>query len=230
MVRTMEYIRKIYRNENDYNDFIIVFAKLDGISVTTSIGDRKVEFSDGTSFYLNDSAKFNTIIEEPLFVYRNKSLLDFQFLEHFNYETEDAFIYENKLYRVDNAEDVYRNGVLQAAKFAPLAILRKEDYPRKIDTIKFLRKVLWSNFVLVLSTDYDSVYYTKIDFKFPKYLKKGSRIRFIDKKGKITYSIVRKQDYKMVDVIIKGRDVVFTCHAAHLLYRCGYNDYLMYTG
>lgn len=230
MVRTMEYIRKIYRNENDYNDFIVVFAKLDGISVTTSIGERKVEFSDGTSFYLNDSAKFNTTIEEPLFVYRNNSLLDFQFLEHFNYKTEDAFIYENKLYCVDNAEDAYRNGVLQAAKFAPLSILRKEDYPRKIDTIKFLRKVLWSNFVLVLSTDYDSVYYTKIDFKFPKYLKKGSRIRFIDKKGKITYSIVRKQDYKMVDVIIKGIDVVFTCHAAHLLCRCGYNDYLMYTG
>ena len=230
MVRTMEYIRKIYRNENDYNDFIVVLAKLDGISVTTSIGDRKVEFSDGTSFYLNDSAKFNTTIEEPLFVYRNNSLLDFQFLEHFNYATEDAFIYENKLYCVDNAEDAYRNGVLQAAKFAPLAILRKEDYPRKIDTIKFLRKVLWSNFVLVLSTDYDSVYYTKIDFKFPKYLKKGSRIHFIDKKGEIIYSIVRNQNYKMVDVIIKGRDVVFTCHSAHLLYRCGYNDYLMYTG
>ena len=46
MVRTMEYIRKIYRNENDYDDFIVVFAKLDGISVATSIGDRKVEFSD----------------------------------------------------------------------------------------------------------------------------------------------------------------------------------------
>lgn len=226
----MQYIRKVYRSENDYNDFIVVFAKLDGITVNTTIGERKVEFNDGTSFYLTDGAKFNTVIEEPLFIYGNNSLLDFQFIEHFNYETEDTFIYENKTYCIDKAEDAYRNGVLQAAKFAPLAILSKEDYPRKVDTIKFLRKVLWSNFVLVISTDCDSVYYTKIDFKFPKYLKKGSRIRFIDKKGKTAYSIVRRQDYKMVDVIIKGKDVIFTCHAAHLLYRCGYNDYLMYTG
>lgn len=225
----MQHIRKIYRSKSDYTDFIVVFAKLNGISIKTLIGERKVEFSDGSSFYLNDSAKLNKVIDEPLLVYNN-SLIDFQFLEDFNSETEDILVYENRIYYIDETENVYKNGILQASQFAPLAVLDEEDYPRKVDTVKLIRRIIWSHFVLVLSNNNREVYYTNIDSSFPKYLTKGRHIPLIDKDGKRFFSLVKRQHFRIVDVLVHGKVIRFTCHASQLLFKCGCSGYLLYTG